>query len=128
MQFSLLAFAQAVEGAAEADTSPVYSEILEFNSRIITVYGFKNEAELDARFYDVMKLSKYKKVDDIDLQKMKLIVTKENIPSVLQEFMEKNDFEYVTYFKYDSSWEWVTLVRKFRNSYYSISYCEGTYY
>lgn len=101
--FSSLAFAQAVEGAAEADTSPVYSEILEFNSRIITVYGFKNEAELDARFYDVMKLSKYKKVDDIDLQKMKLIVTKENIPSVLQEFMEKNDFEYVTYFEYGSS-------------------------
>lgn len=83
---------------------------------------------LYARFYDVMKLSKYKKVDDIDLQKMKLIVTKKNIPSVLQEFIEKNDFEYVTYFEYGSSWEWVTLVRKFRNSYYSIYYSEGTYH
>ena len=116
---AMLVFAESIEAAGgDADnTSPVYSEVLEFDSRIITVYGFKDEAELDAHFDDVMKL-----VDDVtlnvNLRKMKLNMTKTKPDEVLLDFIERNNFEYVTYFKYDGNQIYIFLVRKFRDNYY----------
>ncbi len=117
---AVLVFAESIEAAGgDADnTSPVYSEVLEFDSRIITVYGFKDEAELDARFDDVMKLVEYDVTLNVNLRKMKLNMTKTKPDGVLLDFIERNNFEYVTYFKYGDDCVYIYLFRKFRDNYY----------
>jgi hypothetical protein len=131
--FSSLAFAQAVEGASESNN---YSEDLEISNRICTVYGFKDEADLDQRFYDVIKLCGSRNTESFDLAYKKLLLEKDRSPSNnLLDFMTNNNYEYASYFVYssESKFDYYTgeyytskkvtiyLIRKFNGNIYSIS-------